>query len=216
MATSAIDTLQGLSGKEIKVYDANYDNSQIDQEGFLKVLLTSFQYQDPFEAQDITKFIDNTVKLRELEVMKNFEDSVNALNNNNTLFMNATNLIGKKVLYEGDNTFVQNGKSEVQFSLKKDANHAVVYLSNEEGDIVAKKEYSDLKANEKYIFEVDDETIEDGYYRVSVVAKEGEERVDAKVKATALVTGIEKDGANIVAIYDKGTIDIANIEKIGG
>ncbi|BCD61866.1 flagellar basal-body rod modification protein FlgD [Nitratiruptor sp. YY08-26] len=216
MATSAIDTLQGLSGKEIKVYDANYDNSQIDQEGFLKVLLTSFQYQDPFEAQDITKFIDNTVKLRELEVMKNFEDSVNALNNNNTLFMNATNLIGKKVLYKGDNTYVLNGKSEVQFSLKKDANYAVVYLSNKEGEIVAKKEYSDLKANEKYVFEVNDETIEDGYYKVSVVAQEGEERVDAKVKATALVIGIEKDGANIVAIYDKGTIDIANIEKIGG
>ncbi len=216
MAIEAIDTLQGLSGKEIKVYDATYDNSQMNQEGFLKVLLTSFKYQDPFEAQDIAKFIDNTVKLRELEVLKNFEDSVSALSSNSTLFMNATNLIGKTVMYKGDETYVHNGKSEVHFSLKEDAQQAILYLTDEKGEVVAKKEYSNLKAKEPYTFVLDDKEIEDGYYKVSVVAKNGQEKVDAQIEASALVTGIQKEGNDIVAIYDKGTINIAEIEKIGG
>ncbi len=216
MAAESIDTIQSITGKPIEVYDANYDNSQMDQEGFLKVLLTSFQYQDPFETQDISKFIDDTVKLRELEVMKNFEDAVKSLDNNNTLFFNTTNLIDKKVLYKGNKTLVENGKTEVAFIPKKEASQATLYLYDEEENIVAQKSYENLHPNEKYTFELDDPEVPEGYYTVSVVAKDGEEKVESNVMSTAKVTGIEKDGGDIWVLYEQGKIALNDLEKIGG
>ncbi len=215
MNGSYLSTIKALNGQTIKVYDANYDNSQIDQEGFLKVLLASFQFQDPFEAQDISKFIDNTVKLRQLEVMKNFEDSVQQLSSNDALFISATNMIGKKVIYEGNKTYVEGGKSEVAFTPEEDAATATVYLYDKDHNIVAKKEFRDIKAGQRYRFAIDDGTLADGYYNVSVVAKNGNDDVSSTVYATALVTGIQKDKGSLVATFDGGAIDITKITKIG-
>lgn len=216
MATTPIEMIQGVTGKEIAVYGSEYDNSQIDQKGFLKVLLTYFKYQDPFEAEDISKFIDNTVKLRELEVMKNFEDSVKVLNDNNTLFLNTTNLIGKKIVYKGDRTYIESGKGSVEFVPKKNAQYATVYLYDADDNIVAQKEFTDVQATKRYQFVVDDPNIVDGYYRVSVVAKNGDERVDSDIYATALVSGIQKDGGDILVLFDKSSIKISDIVQIGG
>ena len=223
MAIENIDTLQGFAGKDIKVYDANYDNSKMDQEGFFKVLLTSFQYQDPFETQDISKFIDNTVKLRELEVMKKFEDAVSALNDNNTLFLNTTNLIDKKVLYKGDETLVEDGETEVEFIPKKDASYATVYLYDKNHKVVAQETFKNLHANQRYTFKLSDSNVElsdtgisDGYYKVSVVAKDGEKSISSDIYSTAKVTGIQKDSGDIFALYDKGSISLSDIERIGG
>lgn len=212
----SIESIKSITGKEISVYDANYDNSQIDQEGFLKVLLTSFQYQDPFEAQDISKFIDNTIKLRELEVMKNFEDSVKMLTNNNTLFLNTTNLIDKTILYKGDRTFVNNGETEVEFTLKEDASEATLYLYNEDGDVVAQKDFNDLQAGRVYRFELKNNDIENGYYKVSIVAKNGDNTVDTIIKSTAYVTGVEKKDDKIVLLFQNGQIALNDVERIGG
>ena len=216
MATPPIDTIKGMAGKDISVFRADFDNSQIDQEGFLKILLTSFKYQDPFEAQDISKFIENTVKLRELEVMKRFEDSVKALNDNNTLFLNTTNLIDKKVVYKGNETYIEAGKGRVEFIVKKDVSHANIYIYDDNDNVVAQKEFSDLKAGQKYSFDIDDEGIADGYYKVSVVAKDGDEPIKSEIFSTALVKGIQKDGSSILALFDKGNIKISDIIKIGG
>ena len=209
-------TVESVTGKAIPVYDVNHDNAQMDQEGFLKVLLTSFRYQDPFETQDIAKFIENTVKLRELEVMKKFEDSVQSLNDNNTLFLNATNLIGKSVLYKGERTYVENGKTNVSFELEEDAPQATVYLYDEEDNVVAKKTFTDLQAKKRYSFEVDDSDIADGYYRVSVVAQKESGGIKSEIYSTAKVNGIQKEGSNIMALIDDQEIPVSDIEKIGG
>ncbi len=215
MNSSYLTTVKALNREEIKVYDANYDNSQIDQEGFLRVLLASFQYQDPFEAQDISKFIDNTVKLRQLEVMKGFEDSVSKLSGNDALFISATNMIGKKVIYEGSQTYIENGKSEVAFTPKEDAVSATVYIYDAENNIVAQKEFKEVKAGQKYRFAIDDASIPEGYYTVSVVAKRGTEDIPTTTYATARITGIQKEQGSLIATFEKGAIEISKIDQIG-
>ena len=216
MATEALSTIKGVSGIEIPVYDVNYDNSQMDQEGFLKVLLTSFAYQDPFETQDISKFIDNTVKLRELEIMKNFEDSVQSLSGNDALLLNATNLIGKKVMYEGDKVYVENGRGYAEFRPAETADSATAYLYDASGNVVAQKSFTNLQPNATYSFEIEDTGIQDGYYSVSVVAKRGEEPVKVTVYSEAKVDGVEKRQEGIMALVDGEKVSLADIVKIGG
>ena len=215
MALSSISHMESFSGKDIKVYGADYDNSQMDQEGFLKVLLAAFSYQDPFEAQDISKFIDNTVKLKQLESYNNFEKSVQKLASNDALFLNATNMIGKKVAYEGTETYVENGQSHVTFIPQNDASFGVVYIYNVNNEIVAKKEFQNLQAGKEYAFTVNDENIPDGYYHVSVQLKNGDAPIKATTYAQAYITGVERDEKGIVATFEKGAITIDKITKIG-
>ncbi|NPA03897.1 MAG: flagellar hook capping protein [Epsilonproteobacteria bacterium] len=211
-----IGSIESITGDTIKIFDANYDNSEMDQEDFLKVLLAQYQYQDPFETQDVSKLIDDTVKLQELKVMQEFEDSVNMLNSNDTLFFNTTNLIDKTVLYEGDLTYVSNGTTEVEFIPNSDADQAILYLYDQEGQIISTQEFRDVKADTSYTFTLNDPEVADGYYQVSVVAKLDNEPITTTIYSTALITGIEKDGNEILAIYEEGAIPISSIERIGG
>ena len=216
MGTESIGAVEGFGGKTIDIYDADYDNSEMDQEGFLEVLLTSFKYQDPFETEDISKFIDNTVKLRELEIMKNFEDSVASLHNNNTLFLNATNLIDKDVVYKGDKIYIEEGRGYVEFVPMEDAKEAELYIYDDDGKLVAQKSFTDLKAGQKYSFTLEDETVADGFYTVNVAAASQSDSVNVEIYPQAKVEGIEKDSSDILAVIGGEKFKVEDIVKIGG
>jgi len=209
-------SIQSIGGKEIPVYNTDYDNAQMDQGDFLKVLLASFAYQDPFETQDIAKFIDNTVKLRELEVMKGFEDAISMFNSNNTLFLNAANMIGQKVLYEGDRTLVENGLSRVAFNVDGPADVVELYLYDGDGKVVDKKVFTDIEPGTKNFYTFSDNGLQDGYYKVGIIAKKGEESLKSYLYATAKIEGVEKEGNDIVFLYDGGKLSLDSIQSIGG
>ena len=213
--TSPIDTIKGFNGKDLKVFDASYDNSKMNQQDFLKVLLATFKYQDPFEAQDIGKFIDNTVKLRELEVMNSFENSVKKISSSDEMLLKAANLIGEKVEYKGDLTYFKNGKSQIEFLVKEPADHLTVYLYDENGNILDHQEFNDIRPGERKKLEFL-ENIQDGYYRVAVVAKNGEDSVDTEIFSTAKISGVEKEENGIKLLYASGALELKDIVKIGG
>ena len=218
MAIEPLTTVQGYTGQEINVYDENFDNSKMDQEDFLKVLLANFKYQDPFEAQDIDKFIDNTIKLRELEVLNNFEKSVNTLSGGTEQLLSAANLIGKKVLYDGGTTYVANGKSHVEVKLDQKADFLGVYLYDENGNIVYKKELNDTFLPDEYIpFDIDDPNLQDGVYKVGIVAKNGEESVQSSIRSIGLVKeAMRGDQGIVLSINDNENIALDNVYSIGG
>ena len=209
-------TIQGLGGKEIKVYGSNYDNSEMEQDDFLKVLIATFKYQDPFEAEDISNFISNNVKLRELEVMNNFENAIKDLQSFNNSLLSASNLIGKKILYEGKKTYLENGKGYGEFVLDSNAGMVEVYIRDKNGNIVDKSVFTDLKEGEKYPIEIENSKLEDGYYILDVVAKNKDESVGVTTYSFAKVESISKDGNSIIAGFEDDSVNIEDIVKIGG
>lgn len=211
-------SINSIIGKTIPVHDANYDNSKMGKEDFLKVLMANFQYQDPFKAQDISQFINDTLNLRQLESFNNFEKAVDTLTSgsSSTLLLQASNLINEKVFYEGDKTYIQSGKGEVKFKIDSDATKAEVVISDQNGKIVEKKTFTDLKGGKIYPFEISNDSLKNGYYNVSIVAKNGDKTVKPTIYSNAIITGIKKDGDNIVALYEYGDIDLNNISQIGG
>lgn len=216
--TSSISTITGFNGQELKVVDANFDNAKMEQDDFLKILLADIKYQNPLEAKDISEFINNSVKLREMEVLNSFESSIKALTSNNSAaaLLQASNLIDKKIKYEGNRTYVENGKSEVEFKLNENAEIVNLYIYDKNGNIVDSQTFTNLNGGITYPFEIDNENIPDGYYSVSIEAKRGDAKVDSTIYSTAIVTGIEKDNEKIYAIYEDGKIDMENIIRIGG
>lgn len=85
--------------KKPKVVDSNYDNSKMNREDFLKVLLTDLQFQDPLNAKDISEFIDNTIKLKQMESFDTLQKLADTFSQFSGSLLIAVNLIGKKIKY---------------------------------------------------------------------------------------------------------------------
>lgn len=90
------------TSKKPKIVDSNYDNSKMNREDFLKVLLTDLQFQDPLNAKDISEFIDNTIKLKQMESFDSIQKVAEMLSGFSSSLLFASNLIGKNIKF-GEN-----------------------------------------------------------------------------------------------------------------
>ena len=204
---------------QVKIVPADYDNAKMSQEDFLKVLLANIQWQDPLEAQDISQFIDNSVKLREMEVLNSFESSVDKLISSldsYSLFF-ASSFIGKEIQYSGNQTYVKEGKGRALFTLSEPASEVRVSVLDSSGNVVEEKLFTDLSAG-TYPIEIDNPSLPDGYYTVSVIAKASDgSSLDVKVESYALVEGVkrEEDG-KVYALTGVSEIPLDEITAIGG
>ncbi len=212
--------LNGIDGllKKPKIVDANYDNAKMENKDFLKVLLADLQWQDPLNAKDISEFINNTVKLRQMEVLNNFQETVELLkkaNQANSLLY-ASNLIGKKIFYEGNHTYVEKGKSTVKFKLEDNADFVKVTIMASDGTVVEQKSFTNLEGNKEYPFEISNSDLQDGYYTVYIEATKGDKTVKATVISEGIVSSVIKSSDSIKAVVNDSEVDINSIVQIGG
>lgn len=204
--------------KEPKIVDKNYDNSKMSNQDFLKVLLADLQWQDPLEAKDISEFINNSVKLREMEVLNDFQKTVELLKkvNESNALLYGSSLIGKKIFYEGNATYVKDGKSTVQFKLDDDAEVVNVVVMNQAGEVVDEKTFDNVKGKQIMTFKIENEKLPDGYYTVYVDAQKNGKKVKAKVYSQGLVESILREDGKIKAVFGNNKVDIDAIVQIGG
>ncbi|ACN99172.1 putative flagellar hook capping protein FlgD [Sulfurihydrogenibium azorense Az-Fu1] len=177
-----------------KVVDANYDNSKISNSDFLKILLTDLQWQDPLNAKDISDFLDNTVKLRQMESLDSFQKLADALSKFTNSILTASSLIGKKVKYEGNQTYLENGKSQIEFKLEAPASLVKVSIIDQNGNVVEENTFKDLKGNTIYPYEINNTNLQNGYYRVSISAVDSQGKdVSYTLYSTGIVNSVYKD-----------------------
>ncbi|WP_457621917.1 flagellar hook assembly protein FlgD [Persephonella sp.] len=207
-----------IQNREVKIVEAGYDNSKMDNEDFLKVLLADLQWQDPLQANDITDFIQNTVKLREMEVLSSFQDTVELLKETNEAnsLLYASGLIGKKVVYEGNQTYVENGKSTVTFQLEDNADIVNITVMDSEGNVVEAETFSYLQGGIEYPFEIDNPDLADGYYTIYIEASKDGNPVSSTVKSLGLVESVVKESDGIKVLFDGINVDLNSIVQIGG
>ncbi len=134
--STAIDSLSSTTNT------TNYTNgkssAEMDKTQFLTLLITQMQYQDPLNPQDPAEFTSQLAQYSNLEQLinvndslGNMDDSIKALqllqaasNNNQTV-----NLIGKNVLYEGDDLTISGGQTDnVNFYANEDLSSVTVNI----------------------------------------------------------------------------------------
>ena len=214
----AVDGIFLNNDSQVKVVGADFDNSKMSKEQFLQVLLATIQWQDPLQAEDISDFINNSVKLREMEVLNSFENSVEELKNSlkSTELFYATSFIRKKVLYRGDKTYVSSGKGKFYFELSSPASYVEVVVRDSSGNVVDRQTFSSLSSG-SYPVEIDNPSLTDGYYTVSVVAKGDDgEPVDVNVDCYAVIEGVRKKEDGIYLLTSADQIPLENVIGIGG
>jgi Flagellar hook capping protein len=197
------------------IVDANYDNSKMSQNDFLKILLADLKWQDPLNVKDISDFIDNTVKLRQIESLDSIQKLVDTLSTFTNSIVNASSMIGKKVKYEGNQTYVSQGQSYIEFKLNAPAQNVIVSLVDSNGNIVEQKEFTNLNGNTIYPLSIENQNLADGYYKVLVSAKDSAGNdVQATVYSTGIVNGIIKDNGSLSAKINNVNVSLDKILEI--
>jgi len=198
-----------------KVVDANYDNSKMSQNDFLKVLLVDLKWQDPMNAKDISDFIDNSVKLKQMESLDSIQKLVDTLSTFTNSIVNASSMIGKKVKYEGNQTYISQGQSNIEFKLNAPAQNVKVSLVDSNGNTVEQKEFTNLNGNTTYPLSIENQNLTDGYYKVLVSAKDSAgNEVQATIYSTGVVNGILKDNGSLSAKINNINVPLDKILEI--
>src|SRR5690625_3850554 len=115
-----IDELLYLSNKN----QLREGNSTIDKDGFLKILMTQLQNQDPLSPLEDKDFIAQMTSFTQLEQMMNISSQFESLVKQSSLnsFLHYSSLIGKSVTYFAydNNEFIGEVQANVQSVLRTD------------------------------------------------------------------------------------------------
>jgi len=154
-----------------------------------------------------------------MEVLNTFESSidkfVSSLESQSLFF--ASSFIGKLVEYEGNQTYVQDGKGYASFTLSAPADTVKVTVFDQSGNIVEENVFYNLNGGEEYPVEIDNPDLPDGYYTVMVEATNGGISVEANVKSLAYVKQVRKDETGeVYVVTDVSSIPLSKIIGIGG
>ena len=117
---------------------------ELDKEGFLKILLTQMQEQDPTEPMDSGEMVNQMTQLSTLEQMMNMTNSIEMLVQSQLVspVIEYSHMIGKVVSYEQDNGGTETG--EVVAVTQEDG-WAIFELEN--GEKVYADAVTEVKAN---------------------------------------------------------------------
>ena len=197
-----------------KVLPPNYTPGvdSMSSEDFLKVYLETLRYQDPFQAQDLSKMLDDVVKLNQVRFfndIRSFTEGIKALFNQSTL-ISSLSLVGKDVVFSVDEvSTLKEGKYTLLSS--EDINDVVVKFMD--GDTVVKELRMDLK---KGLNELSLDGLPGGQFKVKIY-KDGMEYPYVQVglrgviKAAAVI-----NGELLFELADGSLLSPSKIIYIGG
>ncbi|MCI4459057.1 MAG: flagellar hook assembly protein FlgD [Thermocrinis sp.] len=191
-------------------YTPGVDN--LTSEDFLKIYMETLRYQDPFEAQDLSKMLDDMVKLNQVKFfndMRSFTEGLKALFNQSTL-ISSLSLVGKDVIFSTEEVNTVNGGQYYLLS-PEDVSQATVKFFD--GDQVVKEINMDLK---KGLNELNLDGLPKGQFKVKVF-KEGLEdpSVQLGIKDTIRAAAV-MNGQLLFELLDGSMIDPSKIIYLGG
>jgi flagellar basal-body rod modification protein FlgD len=182
--SSSIDSLNSTTNTNL--YSNSTTSAQEQKTQFLTLLITQMQYQDPLNPQDPAEFTSQLAQYSNLEQLINVNESLATMdgsiqalqllqaasNNNQTV-----NLIGKQVLYEGDDLTISDGEADqVNFYADEDLSSVTVNIiqTDTSGKQTIVRSLQ-LGACESGIQEIDlssleDGALPDGEYTISIAA----------------------------------------------
>jgi flagellar basal-body rod modification protein FlgD len=204
----------GFKPQEPKVLPPNYTLGvdSLTSEDFLKIYMEILRYQDPFQAQDLSKMLDDMVKLNQVRFfndMRSFTEGLKALFNQSTL-ISSLSLVGKDVIFSTEEVNTVKGG---QYYLLSPENISQVTVKFFDGDQVVKEIRIDLK---KGLNKLNLDDLPMGQFQVKVF-KDGLEYpnvqlgIKGSIKAAAVM-----NGQLLFELLDGSMIDPSKIIYLGG
>jgi len=199
------------------------DNSpEAIQERFMALLVAQLKNQDPLAPMDNSQVTSQMAQLNTVtgisDMNKTMEKMAAGLAGNQTV--QATGMLGRTVLLEGNSLTLAGGKSAGAFELKQAADKITVNVKDRSGNVVQSME---LGSQSKGIHEfdwdgknTDGKTVADGQYNFEVVATAAGQSAQTVALSKTLVQGLRNAGADgaMLMTADGSEVSMSDVKQI--
>ncbi|ADC88984.1 flagellar hook capping protein [Thermocrinis albus DSM 14484] len=199
--------------EKVRILPPNYTQGvdNLSPQDFLKIYLETLRFQDPFQQQDLSKMLDDMVKLNQV---KFFNDVRNTLENLKDLTLQMTLAAGLSVLnrevYVSSEDIIPNGATYYLMS-DRDIKGAVVQFTNDRGDV--KTIRMDI---EKGVNVLSTEALSEGTWKVNVLYG-GEQVQGVSLLVKDKVRSVELMGGQVMLeLYKGGNVPITKLVRVEG
>ena len=161
-----MDITQGQVNN-VRVLPRDYVQSvdELSPNDFLKIYLETLRYQDPFNQTDISKSLDDMLKIHQIKYFSNMEEFLNKLQTwmNQITFLNTANLLGKEFVFKTD---VIDTISRDKYYILSDGDYENVTLRIYDGDTVIREVNLNLSRG---LNEIDLSDLPEGQYSYEIL-----------------------------------------------
>jgi flagellar basal-body rod modification protein FlgD len=226
-STPITDLMSTMNAKKA----TSTDSVSADTDKFMTLLVTQLQNQDPLNPMDNAQMTSQLAQLQTVTGVNKLNTTLESLQSSykSTEAMQATNLIGRGVLVDGNNVTLAGSKGVLGVNLASDADDVKVVISDAKGNEVETMDLGAQKAGVTPLAwdgvpdatKLDSSgkpiTLADGNYTFKVVAMRGGAALtDAgglSLDSVASVTTNSTDGVK-VNLSNKGALTLADIKQV--
>jgi len=194
----------------------------LGKEDFLRLLVAQLEHQDPLNPADPTEFTVQLAQFSSLEQLFNVNDHLETLAGANSEIERLTSLslIGKDIIYEGDDFRVGEEDIDLGYRLEQPASEVTLYVKDQYGHTVATLTGNELGTGEHFITwdglnETTGQRVTPGEYSLLVSAQTDESNIDVAPLITGLVTGVDLDSSEgSILLTTAGDFGLADIKSV--
>jgi len=220
--------LSGLVGRLETSLDSaeTTDPGEIDKDGFLELLITQMQNQDPLDPMDNTEYASSLAQFTMVEQMENLNglteqgieiDYLLAQSINNTM---ASNLVGQEVVSVGNTIQVsEDTVSQIMYKADDFLDNVEISIVDESGNEVYSETFASVEEGE-HIFQWDglderDEAVDSGTYYATITQVDND-GIESELVAYQIgyVDAVRYEDNGAVLVVDGITIQFGDVVEL--
>lgn len=234
VSANAIDP----ASRSVKATPSDGNSSQELQDHFLTLLIAQMKNQDPTNPMDNSQLTSQLAQISTLSGIEKLNTTLGIVSGqiDNSLSVNASNMIGRGVMVPGEKILVATTPAEGStdnennmetittpfgFELSRDADSVVITIRDENGNVVREVDLGKVPAGVSSFSwdgELNDGTIAaDGSYTFTVNASYDGQKIPATSLSYSMVYGVINSRINNTVLLDlgiSGTVSIHDVRQI--
>jgi len=206
MNTPALDALAKTTTKgQDQVSNVKPPKKELDQNDFLRLLMTQLQFQDPLKPMENQEFTAQLTSFNSLNQLVDLNKKIGTMQQEQQALtqLQATSLIGKEVSLQGNRIRLgTEGKADIPFQLAGDTGRVSIHIVAKDGTAVRTFEAGALEAGEQKVSwdgKMDNgDAAKAGEYTFEVDAFDTQgKNVAVETLVSGVVTGVDLSGAEL-------------------
>ena len=191
------------------------------QNRFIKLLVTQLQNQDPLSPMDNSQVTSQMAQLNTVTGIQNMNDTMKSMASsfNGAQTLQATSMLGRTVMFAGNNMGLANGKGDAAIDLQQAADSVKVDVKDSGGKVVNSFNLGNLPKGLNKIswdgLDAQGQKMPDGNYTFSVTATAAGQNAAFTALSMAQVLGVSQSADGIRLLTNtSGEQKLSDVQRI--
>ncbi|HKK25949.1 MAG TPA: flagellar hook capping FlgD N-terminal domain-containing protein [Gracilimonas sp.] len=200
--------------------------TDMGQKQFLQLLVAQMRNQDPINPVDGADFASQLAQFNSVEQLIDVNSGLDTLQSSQDLMSAsltnsmAATLTGKQVRAISDQVNLNaEGNSEINFKLRSAAEEVEIIIRNSSGSEVRRETLNGVSSGDNNWtwdgLNNSGERLGEGNYQVEVIAKNGDENVNALVFMEGIASKVRFSGNGVFLSINGIEVPISDVEEVG-